>query len=253
MEDRFSLKGKFFLIAGGTRGIGRAISLRFARAGAAVLAVYVRDSASAESLRSSAAAEGGSIEICRADLTSQKGKERLQECLERYDSPLSGLVYCAATGVHRPLEELNLRFWDWTFSLNVRGFFELVQWLLPRFSEGASIVALSSQGAIQAMPYYSLVGASKGALESFCRHLAVEVAPRGIRVNILSPGSVLTEAWANMPDKEKRLEETAARTPLERLITLEEVAWVAHFLCSEASSGIVGHTLVVDGGTRIVG
>ena len=141
----------------------------------------------------------------------------------------------------------------WTFSLNIRGFFELVQWLLPRFSEGASIVALSSQGAVQAMPYYTLVGSTKGALESFCRHLAVEVAPRGIRVNILSPGSVLTEAWSTMPEKEKRLDEAVARTPLKRLITSEEVAWAAHFLCCDASSGIVGHTLVVDGGTRIVG
>ena len=103
------------MIAGGTRGIGRAIALRFAQAGAVVLAIYVRDNASAESMRASAAAEGGSIEICRADLTSQKGKERLQECLGQYDTPLSGLVYCAATGVHRPIEELTLRHWDGLF------------------------------------------------------------------------------------------------------------------------------------------
>jgi enoyl-[acyl-carrier protein] reductase III len=117
----------------------------------------------------------------------------------------------------------------------------------------ASIVAISSEGAVRAVPYYTYVGASKGALESVARHLAVELAPRGIRVNILSPGSVLTDAWDVLPDKEGRLQEAVQRSPLRRLITAEEVARAAHFLCSDAAAGIIGHTLVVDGGKGIVG
>jgi enoyl-[acyl-carrier protein] reductase III len=101
-------------------------------------------------------------------------------------------------------------------------------------------------------PAYAAVGASKGALESLARHLAVELAPRGIRVNILSPGSVETEAWDAFPDKEQRLAEAARRAPIGRTVTLEEVACAAQFLCSTAARGIVGHTLVVDGGARIV-
>jgi len=89
-------------------------------------------------------------------------------------------------------------------------------------------------------------------LESLARHLAVELAPRGIRVNILSPGSVETEAWDAFPDKEQRLAEAARRAPIGRTVTLEEVACAAQFLCSTAARGIVGHTLVVDGGARIV-
>jgi NAD(P)-dependent dehydrogenase (short-subunit alcohol dehydrogenase family) len=83
--------------------------------------------------------------------------------------------------------------------------------------------------------------------------MAAELAPKGIRVNILSPGTVMTDAWHVLPDSETRLAEAARRSMLGRLTTLEEVAWAAQFLCSDAASGLVGHTLVVDGGTLIRG
>jgi len=96
------------------------------------------------------------------------------------------------------------------------------------------------------------VGASKGGLEALARHFAAELAPRGIRVNILTAGAVLTDAWKAMPDSEARLLETVRRTPAGRLATAEEVAYGAQFLCSEAAAGMIGHTLVIDGGTGIV-
>ena len=253
MADLFLLKGKHFLVTGGTRGIGRAISLRLARAGASVTANYVRDENSAQSLAAVAVNEGLSIRLCRADLTGKTGLDRLQESINALNENLSGMVYAAATGVHGHIENLNARHFDWTFSLNVRAFFEVMKLLLPKFIKGASVVVLSSEGAVHAMPSYSLVGASKGAIESMSRHFAVELANKGIRVNILSPGSVMTDAWEKMPDKDKRIESTIQKTPLGRLCTLDEVACAAQFLCSEASSGIIGHTLVVDGGARIVG
>jgi NAD(P)-dependent dehydrogenase (short-subunit alcohol dehydrogenase family) len=89
-------------------------------------------------------------------------------------------------------------------------------------------------------------------LESLARHLAVELAPRGIRVNILAPGAVATEAWNVIPDSAARLAEATSRSPIGRLVTPEEVASAAHFLCSSAASGINGHTLVVDGGASIL-
>ena len=252
MNNLFSLAGKRILITGGTRGIGRAISLRFAQAGASVIANYVRDIKSAENLKSETDKEGLSLDICRADLTSKKGFERLLDSVKSDEKKLSGMVHCAATGVHGKLEELTTRHFDWIFSLNVRAFFELIKILLPNFSKGSSIVAISSKGATRAVPSYSLIGSSKGALESLSRNLASELAPKGIRVNILSPGSVLTDAWKLMPNSEKRISETLKRTPIGRLATPEDVAWAAQFLCSDASSAIVGQTLIIDGGAGIV-
>lgn len=250
MSAAFSLEGKSVLVTGGTRGIGRAVSLGFARAGATVLANYVRGQKAAEALLAQAQEENLRITVCRADLTAGKGLDELEAAAARLGD-LHGLVHCAATGVHKPFDELTLRHYDWTFALNVRAFFDLLKRLLPRFAAGASIVAVSSQGALRAVPAYSVVGASKGALEAFARHLAVELAPRGIRVNILAPGAIVTEAWDAMPDAEHRLAELARRTPLGRLVTPEEVAQAAQFLCSDAARAIVGQTLVVDGGAGI--
>lgn len=251
MNDTFSMQGKRVLITGGTRGIGRAIALELARAGARVAANFVRDSASADSLKAEAAAAGASIETIRADLTTEKGMGRLMEALDAGFPSLSGIIHCAATGVHRPVQDLTLRQFDWTFGVNVRAFFELVHRLLPRLENPSSILALSSEGAVRAVPHYALVGSSKGALESLVRHFAVELAPRGIRVNALAPGSVVTDAWKALPDAEVRLAEARRRTPLGRLVTLEEVARTAHFLCSDAATGIIGQTIVVDGGIRV--
>ncbi|MBE0711372.1 MAG: SDR family oxidoreductase, partial [Candidatus Aminicenantes bacterium] len=204
MNKLFSLEGKSFLVAGGTRGIGRAISVQFARAGAKVIANYVRDERSAQTLKEEAGKENLALLTCRADLTSSKGLAHLDEFIVANLDFLSGLVFCAATGVHRAFEELSDRHFDWTFSLNVKAFFDLTKLLLPRFRVPAAIVAISSQGAQQVVPAYSLVGASKGALESLARHLAVELAPKGIRVNILLPGAARTGAWEAMPDGEAR-------------------------------------------------
>lgn len=252
MENLFALSGAV-LVVGGTRGIGRAVSLRFARAGASVIANYLRDQNAAEDLKASAEREGLRVLLCRADVTTPRGLEQIEKSVEECNEPLAGLIYCAATGVHREFPELTTRHFDFTFSLNVRAFFELTKALLGRFANGATIVAASSMGAQRALPYYSLVGSSKGALEALARHLAVELRPRGIRVNILVPGTVPTDVWKTLPEGEKRIAAATARTPGQRLVTTEEVAWAAQFLCSRASAGVVGHTLIVDGGAGIVG
>ena len=247
----FSLEGKTILVSGGTRGIGQAVSLRFARAGAKVIANYLRDEKSAEQLTATAQVEGLAIELCRADLSSDRGLAQLDQAMQLIPS-LSGFVHCAATGIHRPIEELTDRHFDWTFNLNVRAFFKLVRLLMPRFFKGSSIVAVSSWGALRVLPYYSLVGSSKGALESLARHLAVELAPRGIRVNILTAGAVLTDAWKAMPDSQERIAETIRRTPAGSLVTPEDVAYGAQFLCSDAAAGVIGQTLVIDKGAGIM-
>lgn len=253
MPEQFSLMGKKALITGGTRGIGKAVAMRFARSGASVIANHVRDVKSAAKFKSAAADEDLDIHIVRADLTSQKGIDKLLESAHDRFGELSILVHCAATGVHRSLDELSLREFDFVYALNVRAFFNLALRLIPNFDKkGGSILAMSSEGAFRAVPQYSLVGSSKGALESLARHMAIEFAPLNIRVNTLSAGSVETDAWKVLPNAEQRLADACNRSPQKRLTTADEVSSVAQFLCSDASAGIVGQTIIVDGGTSIV-
>jgi len=239
------------LVTGGTRGIGRAVSVEFARAGAYVIANYLRNEKAASELQAQAEAEKLQLDFCRSDLTTPDGLQKTATAVGQLGRPFFGLVHCAAIGAHRPVAELTARHFEWTMALNVRSFFELVKLLLPNFVTGSSIVALSSPGAARAIPNYAVVGASKGALESLARYLAVELAPRGIRTNVLAPGAVATDAWKKIPEGEIKLEEAAKKSPLGRLITPEEVARAAVFLCSPAATGINGHTLVVDGGASI--
>ncbi len=252
VNSPFELRGTF-IVTGGTRGIGRAISERFARSGARVIANYVRNEKAAQDLQFRAAQEGLSVSICRADLTTADGLAKIETHVEQTGTAVAGIVHCAATGTHRSLESLTGRHLDWTFALNVRALFELVTRLLKKFDTQGCILAVSSLGATHALPLYTAIGASKGALEALVRHLAAELAPRGIRANALTPGAVVTEAWQSIPDAEARLAEAAQRTPSGRLVTVEEVALCAQFLCSPAAAGVNGQSLIVDGGKTIVG
>jgi enoyl-[acyl-carrier protein] reductase III len=212
----------------------------------------LRDEKSALSLSALADSENLPIEVLRADVSTPEGLNLIETRVKQSDLPLCGLVHCAATGTHRPIETLTGRHFDWTFALNVRALFELVKRLLTQFDERACILSISSLGATHALSQYTAVGTSKGALEALVRHLAAELAPRGIRANVLTPGAVATDAWKAIPDAQARLAEAARRSPIGRLVTVEEVALSAQFLCSPAASGINGQSLVVDGGATLV-
>jgi enoyl-[acyl-carrier protein] reductase III len=245
--------GKRAVVIGGTRGIGNAIASRLAEGGADVLVNYVRNEDAAQRFTTTATDAGWRVDAIRADVSSDKGREQLLEAVAGRFQDFSVLIFAAATGIHRLSSELTARHFDFTYALNVRAFLLLVNALLPKMSAPSSIIALSSEGAVHAMPHYGLVGSTKAALESICRQLAVELASRGIRVNVLAPGAVRTDAWTSLPGAESRLAAAASHTPRGTLVTLEEVAWAAQFLASEASSGLSGHTLVVDGGARVRG
>lgn len=252
-SEVFSVAGQNVLVVGGTRGIGRAIALQFAGSGARLLVNYVRSEESARTLEAATADAPISLETYRSDVSTDKGRGQLVAEVMRRLTPLHTIVFAAATGVHRDLADLSARHYDFVFGLNVRAFVLLVRELLPAMTAGGTILALSSEGAERVMPKYGLVSASKAALEAATRQWALELATKGIRANVVSPGSVRTDAWLVLPGGEERLAASAARTPRGSLVSLEEISWVTQFLASAAGAGITGQTIVVDAGARILG
>jgi enoyl-[acyl-carrier protein] reductase III len=164
---------------------------------------------------------------------------------------LDVLVHAAATGVIRPALETEDKHWDWTLSANARALLSLTRAAAPAMPAGASIVGVSSLGSVRVLENYTLVGASKAALEALVRYLAVELAPRGIRVNAVSAGVVETGALEHFPNKEAMLE-MGANNPVGRMVTPEDVAKLVTFLCSPDADMIRGQTVVVDGGWSLL-
>jgi enoyl-[acyl-carrier protein] reductase III len=231
------------LVTGGSRGIGRAIALRFARDGATRVAIgYMRNDAAAEETAAELKAAGAEPVLVRGNITSKRVLEEVAAL-----GPLDVLVHNAASGVIRPALETEEKHWDWTLGANSRALLALAQAAVPQMKPGASIVGISSLGSQRVLPNYALVGTSKAALEALVRYLAVELAPVGIRVNAVSAGVVETGALEHFPNKEEMLEVGRAN-PVGRLVSPEDVAAAVAFLCSPGADMIRGHVLVVDGG-----
>jgi enoyl-[acyl-carrier protein] reductase III len=231
------------LVTGGTRGIGRAIALRFARAGADRVALgYMRNDRAAEEAATEVRAHGADVTLVRGNITSSRVLEEVRD-LGRLDV----VVHNAATGVIRPALETEDKHWDWTMNANARALLQLARVAAPQMEPGASIVAISSLGAQRVLENYTLVGTSKAALESLVRYLAVELAPRGIRVNAVSGGVVDTGALEHFPNREAMLAAGAAN-PVGRLVAPDDIAGAVAFLCSPDAAMVCGQTIVVDGG-----
>lgn len=240
-----SFEGKSVLVTGGSRGIGKAISLRFAGQGARQIAVsYLRNDKAAEETADEIRKLGAEAVLLRGNLGDpDKTKALLEEA-----GPLDVIVSNAATGVIRPFQELDEKHWDWTLNANARALFTIAREAAPTMPAGSSIVAISSLGADRVLDNYMLVGVSKATLEALVRYLAVELAPQDIRVNAVSAGLVETGALDYFPNREEMLRFYRERTPAGRLVEPEDVADAVYFLASPAAAMVRGQTLVVDGG-----
>jgi enoyl-[acyl-carrier protein] reductase III len=241
------LAGSTVLVTGGSRGIGKAIALRLAREGAARVAIgYFRSDTAAEETAGELEALGAEPVLVRGNITSEKVLEQVAAL-----GPMRVLVHNAATGVIRPALETEDKHWDWTHHANARALLSLARVAAPSMPAGSSILGISSLGSTRVLDDYALVGTSKAALEALVRYLAVELAPRGIRVNAVSAGVVETGALDHFPNRETMLE-MGARNPAGRIVTPEDVAAAVSFLCSPDAEMVRGQTLVVDGGWALL-
>lgn len=247
------LTGKTALVTGGSRGIGRAVSLKLAEAGCDIAVIYHTSQDEADEVCSHIRTLGRKAIAISADVGVPESVVEAFTIFRGEFPSVEIVVSNAATGVLRPALELTLKHWRRCLETNALALNLLAQQAVPLMPKGGRIIALSSLGASRAIPHYAFIGASKAALESVVRSLAQELGPRGICANTVSAGVVDTDALKMFPNREQLLAEYARRTPAGPVLTCEDVANAVYLLCLPEAAMITGHTLVVDGGFCISG
>ena len=239
-------------VSGGSKGIGRAIALRFAKPGAAVFINYHRDDAAAEETAEAIREQGAEPHLLKGDIASPEAARRvIAEVAERTDR-LDQLVHCAVDPYVAPALEADLDRFTEAAHLNGLALLYLVQPALPLLTRGSTVFFLSSRGSYTVVPNYVGIGPAKAFAESLIRYLAVEFAPRGIRANVVSASALPTDALrAVVPDLDDRLEAMAAANPSGRNVDFDDVTALVEFLASPAAEMIQGRTIMVDGGMTL--
>jgi len=236
------LEGKTALVTGGNSGIGLAIAQRFAQEGAHVFITGRREAQLAEAVT----LIGGNVEAIAGDITNIHDRSRLFDTIHTRAGKLDILVYSSGVSEPASLEESTEEHIDRAFGLNVRAMVLTVQQAIGQMGEGGTIVLLGSIAGSMAVPGYGTYAASKAAVRSYARTWTSELAPRGIRVNTLSPGPTDTPMFSQASDDVRQT--LSAQIPVKRLGNPDEVAAAALFLASDDSSYVSGAELVIDGG-----
>ncbi len=248
-----SLKGKKALITGGSRGIGRACAVHLAEHGCDVAINYLRNSKAAEETAELVRSYGSNALLLRHNVGKVDNIHEMFEEIKSVWGYLDIFISNAVLGVLRPAELFPEKGWEMTVDINAKAYLFCAQEAV-KLMEGRSkghIVALSSIGSIRCMPGYSVIGASKAAIETLTRYLALELAPRHINVNCVSGGPIDTDALKAFPNYDELVADTQSKTPLGRMGTPEDIANVVVWLCSDESSFVTGQTIIADGGLTL--
>lgn len=246
---------KVALITGGTRGIGKAIASKFASEGYHLVLNFMRKKKDAEQTKAELEEKYGvQVLIVKANVGEIEQIRHLFAETKATFGRLDVFINNAASGVQRPLMEIEEHHWDWTQNINAKAYLFAAQEAARLMEEnnGGAIVALSSLGSIRALPNYVVVGVSKASVEAITRYLAVELAPKGIVVNAVSGGAVDTDALKHFPNREELLETAKKRNPAGRIVEPKDMAEAVYFLCTPAASMIRGQTIIVDGGLSLL-
>lgn len=247
------LEGKVALVTGGSRSIGRAIGVAFAREGASVAVNYVSHAEAAQSVAREIVALGRRALAVRADTSRRSQVQAMVEDVETRLGPIDILVNNA--GVQKRVFFLDLaeEDWDWMLGVNLKGCFLVGQAVAARMKarNRGKIINVSSEAAGFPAPRMTAYCVSKAGVAMLTKCMALELAPHGIRVNALAPGLVRTDINRKDLEDESFLKMRVARIPLGRVMNPEDLVGAAVFLASPDSDSMTGATLQVDGGRAI--
>jgi NAD(P)-dependent dehydrogenase (short-subunit alcohol dehydrogenase family) len=245
------MKNQTILITGGTTGIGLATAQLLQADGARVI-VTGRNPATLAAART---ALGSAAIVLSSDSASLSDAQGLGTAVQKHAPQLDGVFLNAGIGQFGPIEAMTPKHFDDMFGINVRGLYFQLQSLLPLLANPSSVVLNASVVAQTGLPHTSIYSATKAAVVSLGKTLAVELAPRGVRLNTVSPGPISTPIYGKLgfpADAQKGFEDQmAAGSLLKRFGTADEVAKLVRFLLSNDSSYIVGTEVLVDGGVRL--
>jgi 3-oxoacyl-[acyl-carrier protein] reductase len=245
------LRGKTALVTGASRGIGRATALALAQAGAQVLIHYNSNPDEADIAAAEIRKAGGKAEKVGADLSKPDGAHVLAKQVRAIvGDRLDVLVANAGVAKSATLEDTTIEDFDKLFAVNVRAPFFLIQQLLPVLSKGSNIILTSSLAARASVGTIAAYAATKGAVDTLVKHLAVALGPRDIRVNAVAPGVVETD-MSSFTKTEPGRNFTLSMQALQRVAQPDDIAPVVAFLASDDARWITGDTIQVDGGSKL--
>ena len=243
---------KVALVTGSSRGIGKATAIRLAKEGYDIVINYARSKTKALETAAEIEALGRKALVVKANVGDVEKINYLFAEIKKEFGRLDVFVNNAASGVQRPLMELEESHWDWTMNINSKALLFCAQEAAKLMDQGGKIVSISSLGSIRYLENYTVVGVSKAALEALTRYLAVELAGKNIIVNAVSGGVVDTEALKHFPNRDELLAEAKQKTPAGRMVEIDDMVNTIMFLLSDGSSMIRGQTIIVDGGVSLL-
>lgn len=241
------MKNRTILITGGTTGIGLATAQLLQAEGARVIVT----GRNPQTLAAARVTLGTSAVVLPSDSSSLADAQALGMAVQKHATWIDGAFFNAGVAQFGPIEAMTSDHFDAMFNVNVRGLYFQLQSLLPALANPSSVVFTTSIAAGMGMPSSSIYSASKAAVVSLGKTLAVELAGRGIRVNTLCPGPIDTPIFGKLGMPAEAREGLSSQSLLKRLGTPEEVAKLARFLLSDDSSNVVGAEFVIDGGTHL--
>jgi enoyl-[acyl-carrier protein] reductase III len=240
-------------VTGAARGFGKAIALRLADEAVKVIVNYRRSKGDAEAVIDEVKNRGGQALAIRADIGKEDTIERMFEVVRKECGKLDIVIANAAFGVPGTLIDATAKHWDITLAASARSLLDMAKRAVPLMNGYGRIISISSDGGQRVIPGYGVVGPAKAALESVTRGLAVELAPKGIRVNGILAGLADTRSSRSIPGSDEVIAHARFHTPCGRIVEPEDIAQVVAFLCSNQADMICGQFIVVDGGRNIMG